>query len=40
MALNHLTEDDVRTIEMLINTIPRKVLGGRTPLEVPIALIA
>ncbi|MDP0561741.1 MAG: IS30 family transposase [Candidatus Endonucleobacter sp. (ex Gigantidas childressi)] len=26
MALSHLTEDDVRTMEMLINTMPRKVL--------------
>ncbi|MDP0563325.1 MAG: IS30 family transposase [Candidatus Endonucleobacter sp. (ex Gigantidas childressi)] len=44
MALSHLTEDDLRTMEMLINTMPRKVLGRRTPLEVytgqPIALIA
>ncbi|MDP0562327.1 MAG: IS30 family transposase [Candidatus Endonucleobacter sp. (ex Gigantidas childressi)] len=44
MVLSHLTEDDVRTMEMLINTMLRKVLGGRTPLEVytgqPIALIA
>ncbi|MDP0561147.1 MAG: IS30 family transposase [Candidatus Endonucleobacter sp. (ex Gigantidas childressi)] len=44
MALSHLTEGDVRTMEMLINTMPRKVLGGWTPLEVytgqPIALIA
>ncbi|MDP0563023.1 MAG: IS30 family transposase [Candidatus Endonucleobacter sp. (ex Gigantidas childressi)] len=26
MALSHLTEDDVRTMEMLINTMLRKVL--------------
>lgn len=44
MTLGHLTETDLRTMEMLINTMPRKVLGGRTPLEVytgqSIALIA
>ena len=44
MSLGHLTEADLRTREMLINTMPRKVLGGRTPLEVytgqSIALIA
>ncbi|MDP0562843.1 MAG: hypothetical protein QS721_11180 [Candidatus Endonucleobacter sp. (ex Gigantidas childressi)] len=44
MALSHLIEDDVRAMEMLINTMPRKVLGGWTPLEVytgqPIAIIA
>lgn len=44
MSLGHLTEADLRTMEMLINTMPRKVLGGRTPLEVytgqSIALIA
>ncbi|MDP0563295.1 MAG: hypothetical protein QS721_13605 [Candidatus Endonucleobacter sp. (ex Gigantidas childressi)] len=44
MALSHLTEDDVWTMEMLINTMSRKVLGGWTPLEVytgqPIALIS
>ena len=44
MSLGHLTEADLRTKEMLINTMPRKVLGGRTPLEVytgqSIALIA
>ncbi|MDP0561012.1 MAG: IS30 family transposase [Candidatus Endonucleobacter sp. (ex Gigantidas childressi)] len=28
MALSHLTKDDVRTMEILINTLPRKVLGG------------
>ncbi|MDP0563532.1 MAG: hypothetical protein QS721_14875 [Candidatus Endonucleobacter sp. (ex Gigantidas childressi)] len=44
MSLSHLTEDDVRAMEMLIKTIPRKILGEWTPLEVyteqPIALIA
>ena len=44
MALGDLTDEDVRTMELLINTMPRKVLGGRTPLEVytgqSIALIA
>lgn len=44
MPLGHLTEDDLSTMEMLINTMPRKVLGGLTPLEVytgqSIALIA
>ena len=44
MALGELTEEEVRETEFLINTMPRKVLGGRTPLEVytgkSIALIA
>ena len=44
MPLGHLTETDLRTMEVLLNTMPRKVLGGRTPLEVytgrSIALIA
>ena len=44
MALGDLTEEDLRTMELLINTMPRKVLGGRTPFEVytgrSIALIA
>lgn len=44
MALGELTEGDLRTMELLINTMPRKVLGGKTPLEVytgqSIALIA
>ncbi|MGB0360182.1 MAG: IS30 family transposase, partial [Endozoicomonas sp.] len=44
MALGHLTTEDIRTMELLINTMPRKVLGGRTPLEVytgeSLALIA
>ena len=44
MPLGHLTEADLRVMEMLINTMPRKVLGGLTPLEVytgqSIALIA
>ena len=34
MALSHLTTKDIRTMELLINTMPRKVLGGRTPFEV------
>lgn len=34
MKLGHLTEDDLREREMLINAMPRKVLGGLTPLEV------
>ena len=34
MALGHLTTEDIRIMELLINTMPRKVLGGRTPLEV------
>ena len=33
MALGELTDNDVRTMELLINTMPRKVLGGLTPLE-------
>ncbi len=44
MTLGHLTENDTRTMEILINTMPRKVLGGCTPIEVytgqSIALIA
>ncbi len=44
MPLGHLTTEDIRTMELLINTMPRKVLGGRTPLEVytgeSLALIA
>ena len=44
MALGKLTEEEVRETEFLINTMPRKVLGGRTPFEVhtgkSIALIA
>jgi transposase, IS30 family len=44
MSLGHLKEDDIRTMEVLINTMPRKVLDGRTPLEAytgqSIALIA
>ena len=44
MALGELTDDDIRTMELLIDTMPRKVLSGRTPLEVytgeSIALIA
>ncbi|MDP0561133.1 MAG: IS30 family transposase [Candidatus Endonucleobacter sp. (ex Gigantidas childressi)] len=34
MTLSHLTEDDVRTMEMLINTMPRKVLGAYTTIAV------
>ncbi|WP_263079178.1 hypothetical protein [Endozoicomonas sp. Mp262] len=44
MALGDLTKEEVWETELLINTMPRKVLGGRTPLEVytgkSIALIA
>ena len=44
MPLGDLAKEDLRTMELLINTMPRKVLGGRTPLEVytgqSIALIA
>ncbi|MCL6272346.1 IS30 family transposase, partial [Sansalvadorimonas sp. 2012CJ34-2] len=34
MALGSLTEAEVKTMELLINTMPRKVLGGRTPYEI------
>ena len=34
MALGSLTESDIRTMELLINSMPRKVLGGRTPFEI------
>ncbi|KEQ18428.1 IS30 family transposase [Endozoicomonas numazuensis] len=44
MALGGLTAAEIREAELLINTMPRKVLGGRTPLEVytgeSLALIA
>ena len=44
MALGNLTKEDLETMELLINTMPRKVLGGKTPIEVYtgqlIALIA
>ena len=44
MSLGNLTESDVRTMEVILNTMPRKVPGGRTPIEVytgqSIALIA
>ncbi|WP_062263789.1 IS30 family transposase [Endozoicomonas arenosclerae] len=44
IALGNLSEESIRETELLINTMPRKVLGGRTPLEVysgvSIALIA
>ena len=33
MALGDLSEAEIRETELLINTMPRKVLGGRTPLE-------
>lgn len=34
MPLGDLAAEDLRTMELLINTTPRKVLDGRTPLEV------
>jgi len=34
MALGHLTEEDISNMEFMINSMPRKVLGGLTPLEV------
>ena len=44
MALGKLTESEIRTMELLINSMPRKILGGRTPFEIhtgqKIALIA
>ena len=44
MALSKLTESEIRTMELLINSMPRKILGGRTPFEIhtgqKIALIA
>ncbi len=43
-ALGNLTDKEIREVEFLINTMPRKILGGRTPFEVytgeSIALIA
>ena len=44
MAMSQLTEEDISNMELMINTMPRKVLGGLTPLEVytgkSVALIA
>lgn len=44
MKLGKLSNQDIRNMELLINTMPRKVLGGLTPLEVytgkRVALIA
>lgn len=34
MALGSLTEDEISDMELMINTMPRKVLGGLSPLEV------
>ena len=44
MAMGALTEQDIREMELILNTTPRKVLGGKTPIEVytkkSIALVA
>lgn len=44
MALGQLSEEEVKEMELLINNMPRKVLGGLTPLEAytgtSVALIA
>ena len=44
MALGNLTKEDLETMQRLINTMPRKVLSGNSPIEVytgqSIALIA
>ncbi len=44
MRLGQLTDEDIRNMEWVINSMPRKVLGGLTPLEVytgkSVALIA
>ncbi len=44
MPLGQLTDEDIRNMEWVINSMPRKVLGGLTPLEVytgkSVALIA
>ena len=44
MALGHLSDKDISDMEFMINSMPRKVLGGLTPLEVytgkSVALIA
>ena len=44
MKLKKLMDNDIRAMELRLNTMPRKVLGGLTPLEVytgrPVALIA
>ena len=38
MSLGYLTAADVRTMEGLLNTMFRKVLEGRTPIEVYTAI--
>ena len=44
MALGHLSDKDISDMEFMINSTPRKVLGGLTPLEAytgkSVALIA
>ena len=44
MAMGELSDKEISDMELIINTMPRKVLGGLTPLEVytgePVALIA
>ncbi|WP_420810371.1 transposase, partial [Endozoicomonas acroporae] len=44
MAFGQITEEEIEAMEFQINSMPRKVLGGLTPLEVytgrSVALIA
>ena len=44
MAMGALTEQDIHEMELIINTTPRKILRGKTPIEVyrkkSVALIA
>ena len=34
IVLGGLSEEEIRETELLINTMTRKIFGGRTPLEV------
>ena len=44
MKLGKLRNEDIRNMELRLNTMPRKVLGGLTPIEIytgkRVALIA
>ena len=34
MAMGALTEQDIHEMELIINTTPKKILRGKTPIEV------
>ncbi|PJE77604.1 hypothetical protein CI610_03471 [invertebrate metagenome] len=42
--MGELTEQEINNMELMINTMARKVIGGKTPIEIytrePVALIA